>query len=70
MSLDNKEPNANSEAKENSAKVLCPFCKSESTKPIDAKKALADKSLYLCLVCSQVFEYLSPRTQINNIPSL
>jgi transcription elongation factor Elf1 len=41
-------------------KVLCPFCKNDSTNPIDAKKALADKSFYICLVCGQTFEFDAP----------
>jgi transcription elongation factor Elf1 len=41
-------------------KVNCPNCNGGSAIPIDHKKAGQDKSLYLCLVCGETFEYVKP----------
>jgi hypothetical protein len=57
MPSDTKEQNSNNTAKEISPNVFCPFCKSNLTIPVDAKKALSEKSFYICLVYGQAFEY-------------
>jgi transposase-like protein len=57
MSLTTKKQNNKNSADITPPKIFCPYCKSDSTNPIDPKKAFGKKSFYICLVCGETFEY-------------
>jgi len=38
-------------------KAVCPACKTNSTLILDHKKINDEKSMHLCLICGQVFDY-------------
>lgn len=45
---------------DNPLSVVCPVCRLNAAVILDPKQVSDKKSLYLCLVCGHVFEYINP----------
>ena len=56
MPTEDKEHNDQTKFDKDEIVVLCPYCGSEKTAPVDPKKMLEDKAMYTCRVCNQLFE--------------
>ena len=55
---DSNKIDRNSE-EENPLKVKCPICGENTTLIIDPKQISDDKTLHICLICGQTFEYIN-----------
>ena len=56
MPTEDKEHNDQIKIGKDEFVVVCPYCGSEKTSPVDPKKMLDDKAMYACRVCNQLFE--------------